>query len=149
MEWRRADKETAKVMRKALNKDKWWGPIIQPEDIGNFPCEDLRTIDQLWMYYSRPKFGCSSNPHFGYSVQKEIYIGLGGKKGFSQELTKKLGSLIGWRKQGPYGGWYEISCNDLNFNLDPHTPRGHLPTVFETTDLTTLLYLFHRLEACG
>jgi hypothetical protein len=37
----------------------------------NFPCTDLRTIDGLWVKYS--------NGHFGFSVQKEIYLSVGGK----------------------------------------------------------------------
>jgi len=42
---------------------------LRTEDIDNFPCEDLRTIDQLWVKYS--------NGRFGFSVQKRIYQSLG------------------------------------------------------------------------
>ncbi|MFM6516892.1 MAG: GUN4 domain-containing protein, partial [Microcystis panniformis] len=69
--WKEADRETGKVMlHAALGEDErlasWlregW---VDTTHIYNFPCEDLRTIDQLWLHYSNGKFG--------FSVQKEIY----------------------------------------------------------------------------
>ncbi|CCQ59603.1 GUN4 domain-containing protein, partial [Crocosphaera watsonii] len=43
----------------------------------NFPCEDLRIIDQLWVKYS--------NGQFGFSVQKQIYMDeLGGTKMYNE-----------------------------------------------------------------
>lgn len=59
--WKEADQETNKVMLQATNRvsEKW----IDVKNIDNFPCDDLRTINQLWVHYSKGKFG--------FSVQKK------------------------------------------------------------------------------
>ena len=63
-DWKAADQATADLMCKVMNRQKeGW---LRVEDIENFPCQDLRTIDQLWVKYS--------NGHFGFSVQKEIKV---------------------------------------------------------------------------
>jgi serine/threonine protein kinase len=65
--WREADEETARVMLKGAGREeKGW---LNIKDIEKFPCEDLRTIDQLWVEYS--------NGSFGFSVQKRIYRSVG------------------------------------------------------------------------
>lgn len=47
--WEEADKETARVMLEAANQvDQGY---LNESDIANFPCEDLRTIDRLWVHY--------------------------------------------------------------------------------------------------
>ncbi|MEA5558566.1 GUN4 domain-containing protein [Nodularia spumigena] len=66
--WKEADKETLKVMLEVAGCEKQG--YLELEDIRQFPCEDLRTIDKLWVDYS--------NGHFGFSVQKEIYLEEGG-----------------------------------------------------------------------
>ncbi|MBD2360169.1 GUN4 domain-containing protein [Anabaena minutissima FACHB-250] len=66
--WQEADEETYKVMLEVAGREKQ--RYLELEDIRQFPCEDLRIIDQLWVNYS--------NGHFGFSVQKEIYLSVGG-----------------------------------------------------------------------
>ncbi|KZL47773.1 hypothetical protein A2T98_21495 [Nodularia spumigena CENA596] len=66
--WKEADEETFKVMLEVAGCEKQG--YLEPEDIRQFPCEDLRIIDKLWVDYS--------NGHFGFSVQKEIYLEEGG-----------------------------------------------------------------------
>ncbi|NJM56169.1 MAG: GUN4 domain-containing protein [Synechococcales cyanobacterium RU_4_20] len=61
-EWEAADKETYRLMITTVNKEE--GQWFDPEDLENFPCEDLRTIDRLWVE--------ASNGHFGFSVQKRL-----------------------------------------------------------------------------
>ncbi len=57
------------VMLQAVGrKENDW---IREKELLNFPCTDLRTIDRLWVKYSKG--------HFGFSVQKEIYLSVGGK----------------------------------------------------------------------
>ena len=48
------------------------------EDVENFPCQDLGTIDKLWVKYSDGKFG--------FSVQKKIYRDLGGTKDYDKKV---------------------------------------------------------------
>ncbi|MEH2447722.1 MAG: GUN4 domain-containing protein [Nostoc sp.] len=55
--WKEADQETFAVMLKASSReDKGW---LNETSINNFPCTDLRTIDQLWVKYSNGRFGFS------------------------------------------------------------------------------------------
>ncbi len=74
--WKEADEETANVMLKVANSEG----CLNKQDIDNFPCEDLRTINQLWLDYSKGKFG--------FSVQKEIYESLGGTRQYNSQVTK-------------------------------------------------------------
>merc|ERR1739838_983563 len=68
--WKEADEETGNCMLKVTKREKeGW---LRVEDMDDFPCQDLGTIDQLWLKYSNGKFG--------FSLQKQIYHGLGGTK---------------------------------------------------------------------
>ena len=51
----------------------------------NFPCQDLGTIDKLWVEYSDGKFG--------FSVQKKIYQDLGGTKDYDKKVKAELVAL--------------------------------------------------------
>ncbi len=111
--WKEADQETFKVMLIAARREKegWF----DTNSIENFPGDDLRTLDQLWVKYSQG--------HFGFSVQKKIWLEVGGKVDWDTEC--KLGDRVGWRKRRKgRKGWLEY--DDLTFNLE--APRGHLPS---------------------
>ncbi|NEP63839.1 MAG: CHAT domain-containing protein, partial [Symploca sp. SIO2G7] len=107
--WKDADQETARVMLLVAGQKQ--RGFLRQEDIENFPCTDLRTIDQLWVTYSN---GC-----FGFSVQKKIWLEAGGKLDYETEC--KLGDQLGWRKGGEWN-YYNIT-----FKLQPITPFGQLP----------------------
>ena len=70
----------------ASRKEDGW---LRSEDIDRFPCEDLRTIDQLWVKYS--------NGRFGFSVQKRIYESLGGTREYDEKIWEAFGDRVGWR----------------------------------------------------
>ena len=106
--WEAADKETLKVMLQAANRQE--EGYLNRNSIENFPCTDLRTIDQLWVKYS--------DGHFGFSVQKRIWLECGGKVDYGTE--KALGDAVGWLRND---NW--LSYNDITFTLD--APEGHLP----------------------
>jgi hypothetical protein len=109
--WKEADEETFKVMLEAANQtSRGW---LDEDDINNFPCEDLRTINQLWLHYSKGKFG--------FSVQAEIYRSLGGTREYNEEVWKKFGDRVGWRKGGSW-----LSYSDLTFNIN--ALPAHLPS---------------------
>ena len=108
--WKEADEETAKKMLEVAGRTKeGW---LRTEDIDNFPCEDLRTIDQLWVKYS--------NGRFGFSVQKRIYKSLGGTRSYDRRIWEAFGDQVGWRVRGSWLYYY-----DLKFNQT--APVGHLP----------------------
>jgi hypothetical protein len=89
-------------------KDGW----LREEDIDNFPCEDLRTIDQLWVEYSNGKFG--------FSVQAKIYRELGGTRQYNERVWQAFADRVGWRVNKSW-----IYYKDVTFDLK--APLGHLP----------------------
>jgi serine/threonine-protein kinase len=100
-DWRGADKETAKQMLAVANQtEQGW---LEVEDTENFPCEDLRAIDGLWVKYS--------NGRFGFSVQKRIYQSLGGTRKYDKRIWNTFGDRVGWRKNDE---WQDY--NDLIFS---------------------------------
>lgn len=104
------------------------------DDIRNFSCVDLRVIDQLWVRYS--------DGHFGFSVQKEIYLSCGGKadyKYYDEAFTMFVGE-VGWREKND--SWR------VRYDL-PQSPRGHLPWIVMKGEVS--LYwgcFFSRIQAC-
>ncbi|EFA70865.1 Serine/Threonine protein kinase [Cylindrospermopsis raciborskii CS-505] len=55
--FREADLETDRVMLAVANRQSEGS--LRLEDVENFPCKELRTIDNLWLRYSQGKFGIS------------------------------------------------------------------------------------------
>ena len=111
--WKEADEETFRIMLAVTQREKeGW---LDETSIDNFPCDDLRTIDDLWIKYS--------NGRFGFSVQKQIYEGLGGTRKYNDQIWAAFGDKVGWR-QGERRLWYK----DVTFNI--FAPQGHLPARF-------------------
>jgi len=145
--WIKADQETGRVMLEAtgqLNRG-----YLAEADFTQFPYPDLRTIDQLWLHYSRGRFG--------FSVQQQIYQTLGGSYTFNQDIWEVFCDAVGWRKNHQW-----LLYPDLNFTAN--APAGHLPLggwvvvkmvvvmtlgIARTHDLGFGLgALFSRLETC-
>ena len=138
--WKEADQETFKVMLKAARREK--EGYFTRESIDNFPCDDLRTIDQLWVKYSQGRFG--------FSVQKKIWLQCGGKVDYDTEC--KLGDRVGWRKGGSW-----LNYDNLTFNKQAQ--EGHLPVPWVyivsvlgefvgLVGLRLIWILFSRIENC-
>jgi len=97
--WKEADEETrVKILKVANRESEGW---LRVEDAENFSCQDLGTIDKLWVKYSNGKFG--------FSVQKQIYQGMGGSKEFNWDDYEKLGDKVGWRKGGKWLNYSELT----------------------------------------
>jgi len=108
--WKEADGETARVMLQVANRTKeGW---LRVEDIDNFPCVDLRTIDQLWVKYSGGRFG--------FSVQAKIYRSLGGTREYNERVWDAFGDRVGWRVDNSWIYYYSVT-------FDLKAPLGHLP----------------------
>ncbi|NEQ28530.1 MAG: GUN4 domain-containing protein, partial [Microcoleus sp. SIO2G3] len=109
--WKEADEETRQKMLEVMAQQE--RGYLDNEDIEKFPCKDLQTINELWRYYSRDRFG--------FSVQKRIWIDEGGKPGiFDSSVYEKFGDKVGWRVND---NWKLYS--ELNFSFND--PPGHLP----------------------
>ncbi|MFN6567281.1 GUN4 domain-containing protein [Dendronalium sp. ChiSLP03b] len=108
--WQEADIETAKLMLQVIGKSYW--NEVYKEDILNFSCQAFHKIDRLWQQYS--------HGYFGFSVQQSIWNEIGGQVDY--ETEKRLGDRLGWRKEG---NW--LNYDQLTFKLSSTTPMGHLP----------------------
>ena len=109
--WKEADLETERAMLKVARREsEGW---LRYEDVENFSCQDLRTIDKLWVKYS--------NGNFGFSVQKQIYQSVGGTKEYDSKVWRKFGDKVGWRKGGQW-----LHYSELTFSKEHY--RGHLPS---------------------
>jgi len=106
--WKEADRETGRIMLEVAGREK----DLDNESIDNFPCEILRTIDQLWVEYSVGRFG--------FSVQKGIYEEMGeGYIGFT-DFARRVGWTQGSGYDETYGPDNEktgISSYYLNYRL--------------------------------
>ncbi len=113
--WKDADIEMGQVMLKIMNREsQGW---LTEDNCKNFPREELKIIDQLWVHHS--------NGYYGFSVLKEIWTSakIGGKVGeYDYDKFEKLGDEVGWRK----GGNWLYSYSDLSLNKVPSI-KGHFP----------------------
>jgi hypothetical protein len=99
-QWREADEETLRLMLLiAKREDEGY---LDVESIEKFPCEELRTIDKLWVDYSKGKFG--------FSVQKKVWMACGGVPGeYDYDVYKKFADQVGWRRSGNWLGYDELT----------------------------------------
>ncbi len=118
-EWQAADRETADRMcevmgapaEEILSTDRRCYLTI--ENVKNFPCQDLQTIDRLWVKYS--------NGHFGFSVQKKIW----------QECSSPISPDKDWDRFRVKVGWNGTGTEYVDYfklKFDPKkSPMGELP----------------------
>ena len=118
-EWKEADNETYRLMITTVGKEKGQG--FNRADLENFPCEDLKTLDQLWVSYS--------NGRFGFSVQKKIW----------QECGSPTTNVKDWDRFCVKVGWQtpdatSVSYASLNFHPGK-SPAGELPVWWDGLEL--------------
>ena len=75
-------------------------------EVQQFPATDLQTINDLWLTHSEGKFG--------FSVQREIWLGVG-------KNWDKFWSKIGWKTGNQWTRYPH------EFTWDLSAPKGHLP----------------------
>lgn len=75
-------------------------------EVNQFPIADMKTLDTLWLVYSEGKFG--------FSVQRDMWIGVG-------KVWEKLWPKMGWKSGNIWTRW----PGGFTWNLS--APRGHLP----------------------
>jgi GUN4-like/DnaJ C terminal domain len=112
--WKEADQETYRLMVMAArgnNEENY----IRDEELRNFPCKDLKTIDRLWINASQGRYG--------FSIQKEIYLRCGAKLDGTypgDEVWEKFGTEVGWRVNNQWLDYEKLTWNSIHV-------RGHLP----------------------
>lgn len=128
-QWQEADDETYRLMMTTVGKEKqqWFAP----EDLRTFPKEELAAIDQLWVKYSKGKFG--------FSVQTRIWQESGSPTTYSHDW-EQFGDRVGWRKDGNWLGY-----QSLNFDLE-QAVSGELPAYSLQNGRGRSRFLFSRIE---
>jgi hypothetical protein len=128
-QWRKADEETTRLMLLiAKREDEGW---LDQESIEKFPCEELRTIDKLWVDYSKGKFG--------FSVQKKVWLACGGIPGeYDWYVYKKFADQVGWRR----------SENWLSYK-HAHLPVRAFRAFRSYPPESYFSFLGHRLVTCN
>lgn len=128
--WKEADFETYRLMIQTVNKED--GQYLDQDDLLNFPLNELRQIDRLWVTYSYGRFG--------FSVQKKIYLDCGATDSEDypgDEVWHHFCRCVGWRTDRDW-----LAYPQLTFSLD--APGGHLPRA--RSGIWLSLLLFPRLD---
>ncbi|MDB9314467.1 GUN4 domain-containing protein [Spirulina sp. CS-785/01] len=110
--WQEADWESAKIMLKAVEREKQ-GYLI-PANLDKFPCQILEKINRFWLTASRGRFSLS--------YQKQLYTSLGGTRFLHPPIWRKFAQQMGWYAEGRW-----LQYDELDFSLD--APVGHLPVL--------------------
>lgn len=119
-QWLAADDATDRLMLKIAGQQK--SGILTQQDIKQFPCNDLRAINRLWVTYS--------NGRFGFVPQDQIWDSVGGLDEQDPTLTKygDLERLRNFKAQVQWDNTWRGS--------DPTTaPAGHLPKIVIDIDI--------------
>ncbi len=101
-----ADQLTLQKMCEAVGEAAVQRKWLYFTEADQFPATDLRTIDALWLAHSGGKFG--------FSVQREIWLGVG-------KNWDKLWTKICWKTGNAWTRYPQ------GFTWDLSAPRGHLP----------------------
>ena len=108
-EWQKADYETYLLVNQIListgflcNQTYLKPPPfpIQIERLDQFPDQEFHKIDHLWLKYS--------SDHFGFSIQKQIWL----KSGYPTEVdweTGKLKGISSWKENNSI--WFNRKCS--------------------------------------
>ncbi|WP_233501326.1 serine/threonine-protein kinase [Acaryochloris thomasi] len=111
--YREADQETWHLLLQAA--DRQAEGSLSLGSLRKIPQPDLETLDQLWQTFSHGQFG--------FTVQKQIYQGLGGKTAFDYPLWTAFGQQVGWCVDRQW-----INYSHLGFSTQ--APRGSFPACF-------------------
>ncbi|GAB1540948.1 hypothetical protein NUACC21_36170 [Scytonema sp. NUACC21] len=133
-----ADRETIQVILTVTGKPDV--ESITPDDMRQFPCDELGVIDNLWTTYSKGRFG--------FSIQMQIYQDVGGSLDttISQDyaVIERFGDRVGWYIEGK---WQK--CDELDYTLA--APMGCHPSRWWNSPFGSKMtnYFFNRLLVCN
>jgi molybdopterin converting factor small subunit len=136
-DWQQADRETIQVILSVTKAPDL--ESISPNDVRQFPCNELHVIDRLWTNYSQGRFG--------FSVQAQLYQSVGGslETTIAQDYSviEQFGDRVGWRVNG---NWQK--CDDLDYTLN--APMGCHPSRWWNSPFGVKMtnYFFARLITC-
>jgi hypothetical protein len=73
-DWKDADIETRQLMLQIAGADSRQDRLLTANDIQNFPCSELKTIDRLWVKASRGRFGFSAISNLYQAVDEDYFV---------------------------------------------------------------------------
>ena len=105
--WEEADKETIRLIADIAGHTDL--EEFRPDEVRHFPCVHLQVIDNLWLTYSKGRFG--------FSIQARIYQEEGGNIETTIEqdsdMIKRWGKRLGWRADNRWR-----KCDELDWTLN-------------------------------
>ncbi|OYQ65707.1 hypothetical protein B9G53_06525 [Pseudanabaena sp. SR411] len=122
--WRKADELTREIILKLANCNSRGYLNCWDIDHNDFPRQDLRTIDLLWVNHSNGKFG--------FSVQRELYLDCcqGKIDHYGYETWKQFARKTGWHNPDTnYWAMYDSTIKD-----NRTFPHASLPAVWECVE---------------
>ncbi|TYQ31821.1 protein kinase domain-containing protein [Pseudanabaena sp. UWO310] len=146
-QWQESDRLTNEIILELGNKDRI--SRLTAKDIDRIDCEIWLAIDRAWMQ--------ASNNRFGWSIQQQIWVNLGGKLIYTEDnywefaaIYEKFADRLGWRRPS----WFNLEFSpriwrtyeNLIFAID--APLGHLPSLFFWEGFNLVDPVFYRLEVC-
>ena len=137
-DFKAADEETSNVLLEVAGQDR---DSLTPDMFQKFPCDVLRVIDQLWITYSKGRFG--------FSAQLRIYQSGGGDintlRAQDNSFLAKFGDRVGWCVNGK---WQAEMYDQWDFSLS--APEGCFPAAWWNSPYGAKMvnYCFTRFLAC-
>lgn len=119
--WKAADIETRKLIQQWTYPN---GDLYAEPQFNKIPCENLRTIDTLWMQ--------ASNGQFGFTIQQQLWQ----KQQYTnpRQKVEALGKTAGWMRTKPLteaelaDKFYAANwVMETELNYTTKAPKGHLP----------------------
>ncbi|MEA5578855.1 AAA-like domain-containing protein [Anabaena sp. UHCC 0451] len=154
--WKDADEKNWQFLLVSAKREKQG--YLELNDIKNFKYNDLKQLDSLWVE--------NSQEHFGYSIQKRIYLETGNYLNFDDWYQGELNweririegeewvnftDTVGWTEKTYYRKYEELGWEDMK-NLDTYKLYGTIPYWhggggFEKKSLFTdfLIVFFHHI----
>jgi hypothetical protein len=116
--WKAANQKTFNLMQDARHREQG----LTKNAINQFPCQNLKDIDRLWVRYSEAAFG--------FSIQEKLLDSTGDQllhlnQQDIADAYRQFALQVGWRDSN---GWKNMP----NFTLN--APKGHLPRIEFTLD---------------
>lgn len=115
MQWQEADQETALLMLRICGRAD--ERVLTIDDLKNFPPQELKIIDQLWLTHS--------NQQFGFSIQEHIWQSIHSGVNPDYQAWCKFGDRVGWRQNGDWLTPY-VNLDQSIPGLLPWTWGNHL-----------------------
>ncbi|MDY6783802.1 MAG: GUN4 domain-containing protein [Cyanobacteriota bacterium] len=121
MRW--ADRETVEKILQVAGKQK--SGEMEVEDIQQFPCRDLRTINELWLASSNGKFGLTSQREIYNLIRSELQKNLERNVYLTSDTFKRFAEQVEWK---PPDKPFLYDEDELPIN--PEGVKGHLPRYY-------------------